>query len=250
MTNILKAEFKKLFRGKLVYILLIGSIVFSLLTAVLYREMYNIIGTIGGEFTYIEAFSTIFTPLNNMGLLLLIFIIVIGASDFSNRTIRTKLVGGYTRSQIYITSLLKLLIITTVVITLYAFSTYLFLTLFVGKDPTPISEYINIYIIGLTTTIILYSIINLFVFRFGTFGKTLGITFVLIIGVAIIEALLSFKLKEDAFKIVRQFLPIAGLTNLSVLTLKNFFLTLGINVFYIVGINALGLHINNKIDYV
>lgn len=250
MFNILKAEFKKLFKGKLIYILMAGSLVFAFLAAFLFKMLDDMLPDMGIEMGYISQFGSIFTPLNNIGLLLTIFVIIIGTSEFSQRTIRNKLTGGYSRSTIYLASYIKLVVIALITVTLTFIFTYLFLLIMVGTDNTAFLDYLNIYVIGVTSLLVLYAIINLIIFKLNTFGKVFGVTIALLLLTMIIFTIVQIKASDNLKQIITYIAPLITLSNVTAQELNDFLIIIFVNIFYIIGITSLGLVINNKTDYV
>src|SRR5690554_5782422 len=101
MLNILKAELNKFLKSKIFIALIILLFAFPLLTASMYQVVKNtllggIIGSNEGDLAR-ETFLASFSPMNNFGLLLLILLLIVIVGDFTNNTIRNKVIAGYKR---------------------------------------------------------------------------------------------------------------------------------------------------------
>ena len=137
MLNILKAEFKKLRSAVFMYILIGLAIILPLINSGFLALINKIVGegeagNIFDIFNTPYSYATSFSPLNNIGLLLIITIVVLGANDFSQNTIRNKIIAGYPKHTIFLASLVYNLIIMFGLMFVYTTATYLSSSLFNG----------------------------------------------------------------------------------------------------------------------
>lgn len=251
MLNILKAEFNELFKGKLIYVLLVAIIIFPLFTATLYKivSLIEQDDMFAGFISTFEVFKQSFNPVNNLGLLLLILIIVLLSSDFTNNTVRNKLVGGYSKTTIYLTSLLKSFIIVFIISTLYALFSALSLGLLLNFSNNSFKDYLLVYIINMSSILTIYSIVNFLLFIFKSFGKTLGITLAFVFITLIVYSIFMFILNENTNKTIVTLIPFINVFYSNLFSLGRTIAILLVNLLYIGVITTLGIYLNEKIDY-
>ena len=104
MTNLLKADFKRVFKDKLLLVVGILAVVFSVITPVLYALLFS-----GMDDSLVELgllvnakgmFFDSFVPGNNLGLIAPVLLAIVLWKDFGQGTVRNKLVSGYSRTAI------------------------------------------------------------------------------------------------------------------------------------------------------
>lgn len=110
MRNLLKADLKRVWKDKLFFILLILAGVFALITPLLYKAIFALMSMeellemealLGSQVNSKVLFFTSFSPSNNFGLILPILLAIILCKDFSQGTIRNKVICGKSRTKIY-----------------------------------------------------------------------------------------------------------------------------------------------------
>lgn len=110
MTNLIKADLKRMFHDKLFMIACIIGAGFALMTSILYMALNNLVESVSEMQSVFSAKTTLaesFAPLSNFGLALPIFICIIINKDFSYGTIRNKIICGYSRTKIYLSILIS-----------------------------------------------------------------------------------------------------------------------------------------------
>ena len=125
MGTLLKADLKRMFTDKLFMIACIIGAGLSLMTPILYAALSSLIGPeemelVGDIFNSKSILTSSFAPLNNFGLILPIFLGIIINKDFSNGTIRNKIICGKPRYQIYLSIFISSIIVMIVAILGYA----------------------------------------------------------------------------------------------------------------------------------
>ena len=125
MGTLLKADLKRMFTDKLFMIACIIGAGLSLMTPILYAALGSLIGPeemelVGDIFNSKSILTSSFAPLNNFGLILPIFLGIIINKDFSNGTIRNKIICGKPRYQIYLSIFISSIIVMIVAILGYA----------------------------------------------------------------------------------------------------------------------------------
>ena len=165
MINLLKADFFRVLRTKIVYISLIIAVVLPLFIAVvngltamatasLYPEGYEPSPAgdtlLGNTFSPVMSFSYIFA----------VFPVIVIMMDFGNGTLRNKIIHGYTRQQIYaahfIVSLIHIAAITLVFATTNVVSAVVLRISEVPADLIPV--YIIYYLVGLLGIVLVASL--------------------------------------------------------------------------------------------
>lgn len=128
MTGLLKADFKRLLKDKLLLILGILAIVFAVIMPVLNALIFSGVDKLmGGMFTTsLTAKSLFFASFNmgdNMGLIAPILLGIALCKDFSYGTIRNKIIAGKSRSAIFLSLFISCSAIFLAVMLLHAFVT-------------------------------------------------------------------------------------------------------------------------------
>ena len=119
MLNLLKADLKRAVKDKLFFVLLIIAGVFALTTPLINRALFLLIdieGEEGIEMLGLEInaktiFFSSFSPSNNFGLILPIMVAIILCKDFSQGTMRNKIICGNSRASIYFSLLATCIIL-------------------------------------------------------------------------------------------------------------------------------------------
>ncbi|MDD3171418.1 MAG: ABC transporter permease [Bacilli bacterium] len=138
MLKLLKADFIRLKNEKTVWIVGIVAIFLAFITSLVFYIMakttdnFDTGGMIVVSFSGVFTFSNSFSVTNNMGLIIPIVICVFAGKDFSYLTIRNKLISGNSRTKVYLSSWMTSLVVGTILITIYALSSLLFASLFMG----------------------------------------------------------------------------------------------------------------------
>ncbi len=141
MTNLLKADFKRVFKDKLLLVMGIIAVAFALITPLLYVIMFASIGMdsdpmisslISGKVQFFSSFSLG----NNLGLIAPVLLAIVLCKDFSFGTVRNKIISGKSRSAIFI-SLFSVCSLTLIaVMFLHAFITLGFCLIFFEYQAT------------------------------------------------------------------------------------------------------------------
>ena len=249
MLNIVKAEFKKFFRGKLFIATIILIIAFPLLSGILYGLVQNkVSGNMFGitaEFAFLSSFS----PLNNLGLILLIFIQIILISDFSQNTIRNKIIAGYCKHKIYLSSTIFTLTISVVSTTVYALLTYLFTGIFISFSELNIAFLIEHLVVGILATMAIYAFVQLVVFIFKSLGATLGTVLGSFLGTFLIYNILTMSMSVTAQRIVMVIVPLLHFSYFTEYQDLDMLWMVLSSIGFTAGAIGLGLFLNKKLDY-
>lgn len=146
MKGLLKADFRRVRKDKLLPILGILAVAFAVFLPLLYAVVFSgagfelddmtaamISGLVSGKGLFFNAFSMG----NNLGLIVPVLLAIILCKDFSYGTIRNKIIAGKSRSAIYLSLLVTCAVVLVAVILLHAFLTLGVSLLFFDYQPTP-----------------------------------------------------------------------------------------------------------------
>ncbi len=254
MINILKAEFKKFFKTKTFIILTIITIIFPLFTTGMYKILDSMLSSddpIGLEslVNALQIFKNSFSPMQNYGLILLIFILVLLINDFTQNTIRNKLIAGYDRTKVFLSAAIFSLTIMFVAITIYAFLNYFLTGFLISFGDVKTIEIVEAYVYNITSLLVVYSFLILIGFIFKRLGATLGIVLGTLFLVMIAFSIISIGISGETTKIMLIIMPFLEMFNPLVVSEINIFLSIGINLIYTVGLIGLGVLATNKMDF-
>ena len=128
MNELLKIDFKRVLKDKLLIVVGILAVVFALITPVLYAILFSdpellndplISGMVSGKAMFFQSFSMG----NNLGLIAPILLAIVLCKDFSFGTIRNKIIAGKSRSSIYLSLFTVCSVMLIAVILISAFIT-------------------------------------------------------------------------------------------------------------------------------
>lgn len=249
MINILKADFRKFFSGKLFIVMTVLGIGFPLLSAFLYRFATKSFG-IGTIIVSAEdVFYGSFSPLNNYGLILMIFMLIILLSEFNQNTIRNKVVAGYSRNTIYLSSTVFNLSIVFVATSVYSLLTYFLAKYLVGTSGESVGYILSHWLVAILATMILYAFLQLIAFIFKSFAATFGIMFGGLIFLSIVFFALQLQAKNDVMDVIIIFIPFLQLFRSRGFSGELIPWMLLTNIAFLGLLIGLGTLINKKLDY-
>ncbi|MBQ4258413.1 MAG: ABC transporter permease, partial [Clostridia bacterium] len=128
MKRLLKADFYHLRKSRLAFIALILALAFPVLVVLLYAGL-NAIAGIDEEIPGATLFSantvmgSAFSLTNNLGLIIPVFAGIIVCLDYSNGTMRNKIIAGNRRTHVYLSHLIISMLFSMAVILIYAIIT-------------------------------------------------------------------------------------------------------------------------------
>ena len=147
MFDLLKTDLRRAFKDKLFIVLCIIAGAFAIITPLLYKGIFALLKFNPDLPSEMEAFGLIFNAKsmffgsfslgNNFGLMLPIFVAIILCKDFSNGTIRNKVICGKSRASIYFSMLITCTILICFFILAHALLTLLISLLMFDYQPTP-----------------------------------------------------------------------------------------------------------------
>ena len=197
MVTLLKADLKRMLKDKLFMIACIIGGGFALLTPLLYYGLEWILNIddaamLGVLISSKGVLTNSFAPLNNFGLILPIFLGIIIHKDFSNGTVRNKIICGKPRYQIYLSILISTIIVMLICVLGYALIGFGVGSLLLEYSPTvTLLEDIDFILLTLLFGSLTYSVLaSIIVFLFVNM-KNVGLGAVLYFALAFILTLLA-----------------------------------------------------------
>ena len=141
MKNLLRADFKRVFKDKLLLVLGILAVVFALITPLLYVAIFSVMTAEEAEMmgTLISAKAQFFGSFslgNNLGLIAPVLLAIALCKDFSFGTIRNKVIAGKSRSAIFFSLFVTCSVVLIGVMLLHAFVTLGVSLVFFDYQPT------------------------------------------------------------------------------------------------------------------
>ncbi len=142
MVELLKVDFKRVYKDKLILVMGILAVVFALLIPLLYAALLSSDEVAGNPLFSFQMygkniFFTSFSMSNNLGLIAPVLLSIILCKDFSFGTVRNKIIAGKSRTKIF----MSMFIVSTVtIIAVMLFQGFLTLgtsLLFFDYQPTP-----------------------------------------------------------------------------------------------------------------
>lgn len=204
MTNLLKADFKKVYKDKLFMVVCIIGLVFAVLTPLINFGMLKLLSTqtdmsaesinalTGGQITAKYIFFMAFSPANDFGLIMPILFSVILCKDFSQGTVRNKILSGKSRSQIFLSTYIVTTIMLVSLILIYAFMSLGVSLILFDYSTTPFTISDFWYALGsIGLWIVVYLAISAIVCLIAFVMKSVGLTIVMVIAVNMVLSLIG-----------------------------------------------------------
>ena len=144
MTDLLRADFRRIIRDRLLVVMGILAIGFAAISPLLYALLLNVIGIDPSEDAlvsqYINAKGQFFSSFafgSNVGLIAPVLLAIALCKDFSFGTVRNKIISGKSRSQIFMSLFLICSAIFIGVMLLHGFATLGISLIFFDYQPDP-----------------------------------------------------------------------------------------------------------------
>ena len=125
MSRLLKADLYRVLKSRLTLIALILALAFPVLMVLMYVGI-RAIGGLGQDAESATLFGanaiigSVYSLSNNIGLVIPAFAGILVCTDYSNGTLRNKVIAGNRRSEIYLSHLIVSILFSVVIITIYA----------------------------------------------------------------------------------------------------------------------------------
>lgn len=142
MKSLLKADFKRVLKDKLLLVVGILAVVFATMTPVLYGVLFSSMEMqddpmLSAYITAKAQFFGAFSLGNNLGLIAPVLLAIALCKDFSFGTVRNKIIAGKSRSTIFLSLFVTCAVVFVAVMLLYAFLTLGVSLIFFEYQPTP-----------------------------------------------------------------------------------------------------------------
>ncbi|HOA11166.1 MAG TPA: hypothetical protein PKO14_01940 [Bacilli bacterium] len=256
MKKLLIADLRRIFKGKGIYVLMTLGFIFQAISALIVQlsglaaNDVAELGDLAAEvFNPVALYAGSFNPTQNIGLILLIVVAVLISGEFTNNTIRNKIVAGHSKTSLFLSSLVTVLTYVFVVVLVNSSFTYLFNSISFGLQP--FSDYFKRGLVAYSSIFVIYTIMTLLTYQFknlaGPLGLVLGIYFVLMMISTIVFSFnggTGFKAKVLFY--IFPFLYLSGIA--TPIKLEWLWATLT-NVGYLALLTTLGILLANRTDY-
>lgn len=140
--------------------------------------------------TYIQGFQMA----NNAGLVSIIIIVIVTARDFTQNTLRLKILNGHNRTKIYLSTLFTNIIFGVIVVFVYSLLSLVSGILLFGYGSAfTVAEFFSLAgstLMALIYVLLFISIGTAITMRFKTIGASIGITMAVLLGESILASLL------------------------------------------------------------
>ena len=142
MTGLLKSDFRRILKDKLLIVVGILAVVFAITLPLLYAVIFSTADMLeddlfGNLFSAKTLFFNAFSMGNNLGLVAPVLLAIILCKDFSFGTIRNKIIAGKSRSQIFMSLFITCAVVLIAVILLHAFVALGISLIFFDYQQTP-----------------------------------------------------------------------------------------------------------------
>ena len=165
MINLLKADFFRVVRTRLVYISLIIAAILPLFINGVYALSAAAAAAIEPELQVTglgdSMFNSTFSPLMGFSFIFAAFPVIVIMMDFGNGTIRNKVIHGYNRHKIFAAHFIVSLIYAFVITTIFVVTNLLSSTLMLGISDIPASmipTYLAYFFIGYLGVVLIASV--------------------------------------------------------------------------------------------
>lgn len=194
MTKLMKSDFKRVFKDKLFLIVCILALVFAVITPLLYLVLMGSMGELdeiskemlSGYITAKGQFFSAFSFGNNLGLIAPLLIGIVLFKDFNFGTIRNKIIAGYSRATIFLSTFVVCFVTLFGIILAHALITLGICLPFFEYQTTPFTTSDFWYLIeSLGFQILVYLFVSAFVSHLCTTKSNMGIVIVLYIAVVL-----------------------------------------------------------------
>ncbi len=198
MTNLLKTDLKRLFKDKLFLVTciiaaalailspLLNVLIFSALDAVESLEMLGMMPTAKSFF-----FQS-FLPGNNMGLIMPILVAIILCKDFSQGTVRNKIICGHSRRSIFLSMFISSSVVSSVIMVGQGLITLFFSLIFFeySTEAFTFSE-LGYFLLSLAFEILVYVLISAIISFLCVSMKNAGLAVVMYVAVNFLFAIVG-----------------------------------------------------------
>ena len=210
MLKLLKVDFKRVFKDKLFLVVCIIAFVFAVVTPLLYVAIFGSLGVDTDEMNMtlealgmaINAKSMFFQSFslgNNLGIVLPVLLAIILCKDFSHGTVRNKIIGGNSRTSIFMSMYSVCFCVLFGVMVLHALLTMLISLIFFPYQSTPFgASDIGYFLLSLLFEALIYTFVAALVSFLCACTKNMGLAIVGYVAIIMIMSVVSSILQFGA----------------------------------------------------
>lgn len=196
MFNLIKTDLKRIFKDKLFLIICIIGGVFGIVTPLLFKLLTALPGLEDLSslmlFDAKSLFFNSFSPSGDFGMVLPILVAIIIFKDFSQGTVRNKLICGKSRKQIFISTFISSTVMLCGLILAYALFTLAFSLIFFNFQSTPFATSDLLYLLlTILFKLLIYLFISALISFLCVFMKNAGVTIVVYIALLFVLSLVD-----------------------------------------------------------
>ena len=213
MLKLLKVDFKRVFKDKLFLVMCILAVVFAAVTPLLYVAIFGSLGVDTDEMSEaleamgmaINAKSMFFQSFslgNNLGLILPVLLSIILCKDFSHGTVRNKIIGGNSRTSIFMSMYSVCFCVLFGVMVLHALLTMLISLIFFPYQSTAfVASDIGYFLLSLLFEALLYAFVSALVSFLCACTKNMGLAIVGYVAIVMIMSVVTSILQFGALMV-------------------------------------------------
>ena len=209
MRNLYVTDVKRILKDKLFVVTCILAAVFAVINPLLNKVLFEALDLgelLGGMYAKTMLFSA-FLPSDNLGMIMPILIAIIVCKDFSQGTVRNKIISGKSRAEIYLSHLLAAATVMCTMILVHALLTLgVSLCFFSYQEPAFTAADFGYLMASLAFEMVVYIAIAAIVTLIATLSKNMGICILLYLA-----AIFGFSIVGAVFQVAGAFLDPAGM---------------------------------------
>ncbi|MBE5732775.1 MAG: hypothetical protein E7353_07070 [Clostridiales bacterium] len=197
MLNLIKTELRRIIKDKLFMVIGIIGIVFAIVTPLLMFGVSSLLDekasqllgmSIDAKMLFFEAFN----PVSDFGLVALVLLCIILCKDFSQGTVRNKIISGKSRFSVFTSSFIASTIILCALMLIYAFATLCVSLIFFEYQSTPFTANDFGYaVVTLVFKIMTFIVISALVSFLSVFMKNAGLCMVMLLAITMLASIIG-----------------------------------------------------------
>lgn len=188
MLNLYITDLKKIIKDKLFLVTCILAAILAIGNPLTYKLLFDALGVgelLGDLMSAKSLFFSSFSPGNNIGVIMPILIAIIVCKDFSQGTVRNKIISGKSRTTIFISHFLSAATIMCAIMLIQGVLTLGVSLLFFGYQSEPFTAYdFGYLLISLVFEMIVYCAIAAIITYIATISKNMGVCIILYLAIS------------------------------------------------------------------
>ena len=207
MANLLRFEFRKLLRGKIVYIIAAIAVLFVILNGLVFFLFDYVLTEIDPEASgligsYSAYYFTKAALTNNFTIIIGVFIAIYACEDFGHGTSKNVIGKGYSRLKVYFSKYIVSLV-AVIVMAILCFLTALgFGLILFNNDFGSVTDNVPVIVIGqILCLIVFHSMLFTLAYMIGKSGAAIAINIVAPLGITLILTILDLIINREGFSL-------------------------------------------------